>query len=127
MFKSNGNEKKLSVLLSMEEKNIDELLKRMSGFLTKRKIISKRNIADAFFVLEEIKEREFEEQAKRLKLISKNPVLLKYEKEIIELYKKGHGFQSISNQLKSSHAASGSVSKSTIYRFIKQLGIQRDE
>lgn len=125
MFKSNGNEKKLSILLSMEEKNIDELLKRMSGFLTKRKIISKRNISDAFFVLEEIKKREFEEQAKRLKLISKNPVLLKYEKEIIEFYKKGHGFQSISKQLKSNHNVS--ISKSTIYRFIKNLEIKRDE
>lgn len=124
MFKSNGNEKKLSILLSMEEKNIDELLKRMSGFLTKRKIISKRNIADAFFILEEIREKEFEEQAKRLKLISKNPILLKYEKEIIELYKKGHGSQSISNQLKNLHLVS--ISKSSIYRFLKSLNIQRN-
>ena len=37
MFKANGSEKKLAQLLEINDKNVDELLKRMSGFLSQRK------------------------------------------------------------------------------------------
>lgn len=125
MFKTNGSEKKLAQLLEINDKNVNELLKRMSGFLSQRKVISKRNLADSFFVLEDIKIREAELRNKRSKIVLKNPILLKYEETIINLYKQGHGYLSISNQLKSRHNAS--VSKSTIFRYIKKMEISRDE
>ncbi len=125
MFKANGSEKKLAQLLEINDENVDELLKRMSGFLSQRKVISKRNLADSFFVLEDIKIREAELRSKRTKIVLKNPVLLKYEETIVNLYKQGHGYLSISNQLKARHNAS--LSRSSIFRYIKKMEISRDE
>lgn len=126
MFKKYGNEKALSEALNISEDNLDEYLKRTVGFLAGRNVsnISKRTLADSFFILTEIQKRESEKEAKRLKTLTKNPLLLKYEKTIIDLYRQGFGYVRISRALKVDHNAN--ISKSTIERFIKNSGITRN-
>ncbi len=124
MFNKNGNEKQLSEALHIKVENTDEFLKRFSGFLSGRKIISKRNISDAFFILQEIQRREQEEEIKQLRAVIKNPILLKYKDKIIELYKAKYGYVRIVRILRIDHNIS--ISASTISRFIKQQGVQRD-
>lgn len=124
MFNKNGNEKQLSETLHIKVKNVEEFLKRMAGFLHGRKVISKRNLADAFFILEEIQKKEKEEEIQQLRSTIKNPILLKYKEKIIDLYKNGYGYVRISKILKVDHNAT--ISKSTIERFIKKQKVQRD-
>ena len=118
MFNVNGKEKQLVEALNIKVENVDEFLKRMSGFLNGRKVISKRNISDSLFILHEIQKREKEIEAKRLKTLTKNPLLLKYEKKILELYKyEKLGYVRISKYLLINHSVK--ISKSTIARFLK--------
>jgi len=124
MFKSNGNEKELAEALHIKEENIEEFLKRMAGFLHGRKVISKRNLADAFFILSEIQKKEKEEEIRQLRTVIKNPIVLKYRTKIEELYGAGYGYVRISKILKLDHNIS--ISKSTIERFITNNGIKRD-
>jgi len=124
MFKKNGNEKKLAEALNINLDNLDEFLKRMSGFLNNRKIISKRNIADSLFILQEMQKREQEEDIKKMRQVIRNPLLMKYKTKIIELYKAGYGYVRISKTLKIDHNVD--ISKSTIERFIKRNGLKRN-
>lgn len=124
MFKQNGNEKKLVKALNIKVENLDEFLKRMSGFLNGRKVISKRNIADALFILQDIQKRESDIEKTRIRAIIRNPLTLKYNTKIIELYKAGYGYVRISKALKIDHNVD--MSKSTVARFIKEYGITRD-
>ncbi len=124
MFKENGNEKQLAEALNIKVENVDELLKRMSGFLVGRKIISKRNLADSLFILIEIQRREKEKEIIKMKVIIRNPTILKYNTKIIELYQAGYGYVRISKILKTDHNIK--ISKSTIARFIKDYGVSRN-
>lgn len=124
MFKKNGNEKKLVKALNIKVENLDEFLKRMSGFLNGRKVISKRNIADALFILQDIQKRESDIEKAKIIAIIRNPLTLKYNTKIIELYKAGYGYVRISKALKIDHNVD--MSKSTVARFIKEYGITRD-
>ena len=124
MFKKNGNEKQLADSLHIKVENLEEFLKRMSGFLNSRKVISKRNIADALFVLKEIQEREKEEDIQARLQVTRNPLLAKYKTKIIELYQAGYGYVRISKALKIDHNVD--ISKSTIERFIKKNGVSRN-
>lgn len=124
MFKQNGNEKQLVKALNIKVENLDEFLKRISGFLNGRKVISKRNIADALFILQDIQKRESDIEKKRIIAIIRNPLTLKYNTKIIELYKAGYGYVRISKALKIDHNVD--MSKSTVARFIKEYGITRD-
>jgi len=124
MFKENGSERQLAEVLHIKVENLEEFLKRMAGFLHSRKVISKRNLADSFFILEEIQKKEKEEEARQLRTVITNPIVLKYKTKIEELYKAGYGYVRISKILKIDHNVS--ISKSTIERFIKNNGIKRD-
>ena len=124
MFKKNGNEEKLVKALNIKVENLDEFLKRMSGFLNGRKVISKRNIADALFILQDIQKRESDIEKTKIIAIIRNPLTLKYNTKIIELYKAGYGYVRISKALKIDHNVD--MSKSTVARFIKEYGITRD-
>ncbi|MCB4766582.1 MAG: hypothetical protein LGB66_05300 [Sulfurovum sp.] len=123
MFNTNGNEKQLAESLHIKIENVEEFLKRMAGFLNGRKIISKRNIADAFFILQEMQQKEQAEEIKQLRAAIKNPILLKYKEKIIELYKSGYGYVRISKILKVDHNVT--ISKSTIERFIKKQEVKK--
>ena len=124
MFKKNGSEKKLAKSLDIQVENLDEFLKRMSGFLNDRKVISKRNIADALFILQDIQKRESDIEIKRISAIIRNPLTLKYNTKMMELYQAGYGYVRISKALKIDHNVD--ISKSTVARFIKEYGITRD-
>ncbi len=124
MFKKNGSEKKLAKSLDIQVENLDEFLKRMSGFLNGRKVISKRNIADALFILQDIQKRESDIAIKRISAIIRNPLTLKYNTKMMELYQAGYGYVRISKALKIDHNVD--ISKSTVARFIKEYGITRD-
>lgn len=124
MFKKNGSEKKLAKSLDIQVENLDEFLKRMSGFLNGRKVISKRNIADALFILQDIQKRESDIEIKRISTIIRNPLALKYNTKIMELYKAGYGYVRISKALKIDHNVD--ISKSTVARIIKDYGFTRD-
>ena len=124
MFKKNGSEKKLAQSLNIQVENLDEFLKRMSGFLNGRKVISKRNIADALFILQDIQKKESDIASKRISAIIRNPLTLKYNTKMMELYQAGYGYVRISKALKIDHNVD--ISKSTVARFIKEYGITRD-
>ncbi len=124
MFKKNGSEKKLAKSLDIQVENLDEFLKRMSGFLNDRKVISKRNIADALFILQDIQKRESDIEIKRISAIIRNPLTLKYNTKMMELYQAGYGYVRISKALKIDHNVD--ISKSTVARFIKEYGITRN-
>lgn len=124
MFKKNGSEKKLAKSLDIQVENLDEFLKRMSGFLNGRKVISKRNIADSLFILQDIQKRESDIEIKRISAIIRNPLTLKYNTKMMELYQAGYGYVRISKALKIDHNVD--ISKSTVARFIKEYGITRN-
>jgi len=124
MFKKNGSEKKLAQSLNIQVENVNEFLKRMSGFLNGRKVISKRNIADALFILQDIQKKESDIASKRISAIIRNPLTLKYNTKMMELYQAGYGYVRISKALKIDHNVD--ISKSTVARFIKEYGITRD-
>ena len=123
MFNQNGNKKQLAESLHIKVENVEEFLKRMAGFLHGRKVISKRNLSDAFFILQEIQQKEQEEEIRQLRSVIKNPILLKYKEKIIDLYRSGQGYVRICKVLKLDHGVT--ISKSSIARFIKQQGVQR--
>lgn len=91
--------------------------------MLKRGTISIKNLSDSYLYLEEIQKREEEEEAKRATNVTKNILILKYSKEIADLYQAGLGAIRISKAMKLNHKVT--VSKSAIERFINDSNLKR--
>jgi len=121
MFKSSKEEVSNTLGISLEA--MDEFLKRQKGFLLKREKISAKNLMDSYAILSEIKKREEQEEAKKVTNVTKNILILKYAKEITDLYQAGLGSVRISKSLKLNHNVN--VSKASVERFIKDSHLKR--
>jgi len=103
-----------------EEKNAILFLARLEGWIKANKSTKISLVKGINAILKDIHKKETQ-QAQELKKINlegvKNPILLKYSKEILELKAKGFGVRRIEKFLWETHRAK--ISYSTIYNFLK--------
>lgn len=120
MFKN----KKYQKNLKLDEDFYEEYLKRVSSYFNSKKVVTKRVVEDSYFILEEIQKKQNKREAEKKKYQTKNLIILKYQDEIIKLFKDGYGVRKIEEFLKLNHKVS--VSKSTLNNFLKDNEIVRD-
>jgi len=119
------NKERVAEALGITEEGLDELLARQKGLLLKRGKISAANLLHSYAFLIEIKEREEEEKKRRRATTVKNVKIAKYAKTIEDLYAAGYGAIRISKYLYENHREK--ISKSSIERYIKEMGLRRDQ
>ena len=112
-------------LLDLEDGELTQFLKRYSYYLKSKKEISPNILLNGFFILDDIQTKRDKQKALRAKYRSRNKYIIRYRDEILELYNNGFGMARISKQLEVNHKIK--VSKSSIYRFIKENNIKRQE
>jgi hypothetical protein len=120
-----NKKKKYSELLNLELEEFEEFLKRYSYFLKGQDNITKKSVENGLFILDNIieKKKRILEEQQRYK--TKNLIILKYKKTIVDLYEnKDFGYLKISNYLKINH--NEKISKDTIANFIKTNGIKKN-
>jgi len=124
MFSENKRIKYMR-LLGLDEDELVSFLKRYNYYLKSKKEISPNIILNGLFILANIRDAKDKKIALIAKYKSKNPYIIKYREEILNLYQlNGFGYVRISKQLYINHKVK--VSKSTIERFIKDNGITRN-
>jgi len=107
----------------MSEKEVREVGKRMTNYIVKEAEKTKKEITPiivlkSFFILEEVKKKRYNNNAKALALLkNKNVVIEKYADEIIDLHMRGWGSRRIAKYIKEKH--NKDISYSTIYKFLK--------
>jgi len=120
--------KNLKNLLGIKnEKNAVLFLARLEGWI-KKNGSTKISLAKGInAILKDINKKEIQ-QAQELKKINlenvKNPILLKYGKQIIELKLQGLGVRRIEKWLWETHRAK--ISYASIYNFLKQQEIKEN-
>ncbi len=124
MFSENKR-KRYMRLLDLEEDELTLFLKRYNYYLKSKREISPNIILNGLFILDDIRTKRDKEKALRAKFKSRNGLIIRYRDEILELYKQGLGFTRISRQLAINHKVQ--VSRSSLYRFIKNNKIIRDD
>jgi len=110
-----------------EEKNIILFLARLEGWIKANgntKIALTKGLNN---ILQDIHKKEIQ-QAQKLKKTNlegvKNPILIKYGKQIIELKLQGFGVRRIEKWLWETHRAK--ISYASIYNFLKQQEIKEN-
>jgi len=112
----------LAKLLNIEDViNVEIAIKRQAKYLQ----VSSSYLLKSYIVIHTIKDEIQSEEIKMDKYISKNLIVNKYKKEIVELYFSGIGYLKIANSLYLNHHAK--ISKTSIERFIKQNNIKREK
>ena len=110
-----------------EEKNAILFLARLEGWIKANKSTKISLVKGINAILKDIHKKEMQ-QAQELKKINlegvKNPILLKYAKEIIELKLQGLGVRRIEKFLFEKHRVK--ISYATIYNFVKQQEIKEN-
>ena len=108
----------------MTEKEVREVGKRMANFIRKEAEktggeITPIIVLKSFFILDEVKNKRYNNSAKALALLkNKNVVIEKYADEIIDLHiLKGWGSRRIAKYIKEKH--NKDISYSSIYKFLK--------
>ncbi len=115
--------KNYAQLLGLNIEELDIFMRRYKGYLSKHPEITKNVLINGLFILDEIVANKWADEANKIKYKTKNLLIIKYQEEIIELYRKGAGSISIVNHLKLNHKVT--LSKSSIDRFIKANNIMR--
>ena len=124
-MKNNVNTAKLAESLGLSEEGLAEFLRRQKGALMKRKVLSTHNLLYTYTFLIEIKEREEKEKSVALMKSNKNIKVMKYAKEIEDLFQAGYGATRIMKYLFEHHRQK--ISKSSIERYIKDAGLRRNQ
>ena len=120
----NNKKEKYSKLLNLELEEFEEFLKRYSYFLKSQKQITKKSVENGLFILENIIEKKKKILEEQQRYRTKNLIILKYKKTIVDLYEnKDFGYLKIAKYLKINH--NEKVSKDTIANFIKTNGIKK--
>ena len=108
----------------MTEQEVREVGKRMANFIKKEAQktggeITPIIVLKSFFILDEVKNKRYNNSAKALALLkNKNVVIEKYADEIIDLHiLKGWGSRRIAKYIKEKH--NKDISYSSIYKFLK--------
>lgn len=120
MFKKTKYQK----LLKLEDDLYQEYLKRISSYFKSKNLITKRVVEDSYFIILDVQNKQNKREAEKKRYKTKNLIILKYQEEIIKLFKDGYGVRKIEEFLKLNHKVT--VSKSTINNFLKDNGITRD-
>ena len=110
------NIQRLAKVLNLTEKQAQSFTKRLRGWIKKNgdsDISIARGIAT---ILKDLKTEPKEQKLLYLQN-TKNPILLKYGKEILQLHSEGLGSRRIQKYLKEFHNAR--ISHTTIHAFIK--------
>ena len=115
--------KNYAQLLGLNTQELDIFMRRYKGYLSKHPVISKNILINGLFILDEVVSSKANDEANKIKYKTKNLLIIKYQKEIIELYKNGSGSISIVKHLKLNHRVV--LSKSSVDRFIKANNIMR--
>jgi len=103
-----------------KEENVVFFLGRLEGWIKKNGNSTISLMRGINKILQDIHQKEVEEaqQIKKINLENvKNPLILKYSSEILELNFKGFGARKIEKWLWENHKAK--ISNSSIYRFLK--------
>ena len=112
-------------MIGVTDEQFREFTKRAAHFV--RQSPTPSRLRASFFILREIIERDKETQKATLQGIGKNPVLLKYGVEIIELWHDGLGSRAIVANLQKFHGQDAKISRSTIDRFLAANGLKRGQ
>ncbi len=114
-------------LLNLNEEELNEFAKRLSGYYKQQEAISKLVVINSFFILDLMIKEKIKREKENMRWKTKNIILLKYAKEVKHLYEVKHlGSSKILLHLKVNHAIKKGISKSTIDRFIKNHNLKRD-
>ena len=108
----------------MTEQEVREVGKRIANFIRKEAEktggeITPIIVLKSFFILNEVKKKRYNNNAKALALLkNKNVVIEKYADEIIDLHMlKGWGSRRIAKYIREKH--NKDISYSTIYKFLR--------
>jgi len=123
MFNNNRIET-YAKLIGLTVEELDIFMKRYKGYLLKQKELTKNILINGLFILEDIHADKWIEEANKVKYKTKNLLVIKYEEEIVNLYKNGMGSIRIAKYLKLNHKVT--LSKSAIDRFIAANKISRN-
>jgi len=110
-------------LLGLTVEELNQFMKRYKNYLLSKEEITKNVLLNGFFILEQITTDKWIEEANKKTYKSKNLIIHKYMKEIIELYEQGMGTIKISTHIYLNHKVK--ISKSSLDRFISSNNIKR--
>ena len=130
MFKNKQKNQYKKILGNLTDSELEEFIKRYTYYLKSKmkntsNELSKNLVLNGFFILSNILKTKNDKIAIEFKYKSSNNKIIKYSQEIETLYKQNLGYVRISNSLLLNHKVK--ISKSSIYRFIKENGITKDK
>ena len=103
-------------LLGLTVEELNHFMKRYKIYLLSKGDITKNVLINGLFILEEIINDKWIEEANKIKYQTKNLIILKYIDEITKLYEQGMRTVRISNHIFLNHNVR--ISKSALDRFI---------
>ena len=102
--------KKNAVMFGLSEEEYSDFLNRYFFYL-KGKNLTRKTIDNGFFIVDRIIENRVRKQKENLNYATKNPLILKYREEIVELYAGGMGEKAIEKAMKINHKVTISYHK----------------
>lgn len=119
---SNHKLKRYAEMLGLTVAELEEFAVRCKAYLADKEL-TKNLIINSFFILEKIHTVKWLEEADKIRLKTKNIIIIKYSSEIVSLYQQGMGTARIVSHLKMNHRVT--ISKSALDRFILANKIKR--
>lgn len=119
---SNHRLTRYSQMLGLTVAELEEFAVRCKAYLADKEL-TKNLIINSFFILEKIHTVKWLEEADKIRLKTKNVIIIKYSSEIVSLYQQGMGTARIVSHLKMNHRVT--ISKSALDRFILANKIKR--
>lgn len=114
--------KRYAEMLGLTVAELEEFAVRCKAYLADKEL-TKNLIINSFFILEKIHSTKWLENADKIRLKTKNVIIIKYSSEIVSLYQQGMGTARIVSHLKMNHRVT--ISKSALDRFILANKIKR--